>query len=132
MNPETASSVIESTPRASVGWLETVYVDPDHRGASDFALEASPEMMALPGCALGLTLTGDRPVVAHATDVSVKFVMAALVPHRAGIRPEEAFDDRFTDDPLVALRDALRTAKFSRRLIETPVVQPRSAASADH
>ncbi len=132
MNPKTASSVVESTPPESVAWFEAVDVHPEMRGASDPVLEPSCEMMALPECTFELALTGDRPVVSHAIDVAVKSATAALVPHRAGVRREEVFEGIVTDDLLVALPDVLRTAKLSRSLIETPVEEPPSAASADH
>jgi hypothetical protein len=109
-----------------VSWLDTAYGDAQRGAASEFAVEPSTETMAIAEVALEAAVNGDRPVL-FATSGPVKPVIAALVLRRAGIELEQVFRAELTEEHFDALADAVRTAKNSRLLIESPVQEPESA-----
>ena len=126
MNTSTAPRPINRTLHEFIDWLEATHFAANYGGAergaaSEFAVEPSPNMMALPECALELALNSDRPVVLATSAVSVKSVISALILKRAGIKLERVFQGDFTDAEFDALTDTVRAFAKSKLLVELPV-----------
>ena len=109
--------------REFVDWLEESHMHPRQGRTSAFAMVPSPEMLAVPQCALDYALNTNRPALLSTGADSLKPIIAALVLRRAGIELEQVFQGGFTDDQFTALTDTVRTVKNFKLMIEMPVDQ---------
>lgn len=110
---------------AFLEWMERSYGHGQPGAASEFAVEAPPEAMAVAQVAVDAAVNGEQPVLLG-TSVSVKAVIAALVLRRAEVTLEEVFDGRMSDGQFTALADALRALRMSRLMVEMPNGLPGS------
>lgn len=104
-------------------WLERSLGHGQPGVASEFAVEAPPEALAVAQVAVDAAVNSGQPVLLGSS-VPVKVVIAALLLRRAGITLEEVFQGRLSGGQFMALADALRALRRSRLMIEMPGEQP--------
>ena len=112
-------------------WLERVHCNGELGADSDFAVEPSPETIALAGFALDAALIGKQPVL-FASDAPVTSVLGTLILRRSGITLEQAVQGNLTDAQFAALTLSVVAVAKSRLRIESPVEQPGANASVEH
>jgi len=113
-----------------VQWIESSYGHLQSGKLSDFAIEPPPETLVMAELAFEAGLNSEHPVVLS-TDFPVRSIISSPVLTRAGVKLEDIFLGRLTDEQFESLAEILMKVKRSKLLIHGALLIPWSYDQGD-